>query len=55
MSDEYPPEEDIIDHAITTHCNDDVEIDGNPEVSYGDTGAWVQAWVYVPYNDVEGS
>lgn len=26
----------------------DLEIDENADVSIGDTGAWVQAWVYVP-------
>ena len=29
-------------------ANDDLEIDDNPEVSAGDDGVWVQAWVWVP-------
>ena len=29
-------------------ANDDLEIDDNPEVSAGDGGVWVQAWVWVP-------
>ena len=28
--------------------SDDLEIDDNPEVSAGDDGVWVQAWVWVP-------
>lgn len=28
-----------------------VEIDGNPPLSIGDDGVWVQAWLFVPYPD----
>ena len=29
------------------HSNDDIEIDDNPELSHGENGTWVQAWVFV--------
>ena len=29
-------------------ANDELEIDDYPEVSAGDDGVWVQAWVWVP-------
>lgn len=32
-------------------ADDDLEIDDYPEVSAGDNGVWVQAWIWVPFKD----
>jgi hypothetical protein len=42
----------IIAEAERLHGGDDVMIDGapQPEVTYGADGAWVQAWVRVPWD-----
>jgi hypothetical protein len=35
--------------ARDRYCtSDDIEIDDDALISVGDTGFWVQAWVYVP-------
>lgn len=40
---------DLLDRARRLHANgDDLEIDDNAEISEGEEGTWVQAWVWVP-------
>lgn len=46
-------DEELIATARATYCSDDLEIDDAPVLSRGDDGAWVQAWVWVPYPDTE--
>ena len=44
------PELPVVTRARERYCmgsDDNVEIDDKPEVSVGDGGAWVQAWVWV--------
>lgn len=43
-------EEKYIQAAERKYGSDDIEIEGNVNVSLADNGAWVQAWVWV-YND----
>lgn len=41
--------------ARDTYGSDDCEIDDNAVVSRGDDGAFVQAWVWVPYPEQENT
>jgi hypothetical protein len=43
---------EIVAKAAALYCTDtdDIEIDTDASLSYGDDGVWVQAWVWV-YND----
>ena len=40
-------EHDWIERALEKHHSCDINIDSDAEVSVGDEGAWVQAWVFV--------
>lgn len=43
---------DIIDQARETWCLDDeVQIDDKALISHAKDGVWVQAWVWVPYDE----
>lgn len=46
-------DEEIIAEAKELYCDDDISIDEDHEVSRGEGGAWVRAWVFVqiPEND----
>ncbi len=44
-------EKEAIQAAREKYASDDIEIDAHPRISFGDNGAFVAAWVYVPYND----
>ena len=35
------------------HEDGTIEIDDNAQISVGDEGTWVQAWVYVPHEEGE--
>lgn len=35
------------------HEDGSIEIDDNAQISVGDEGTWVQAWVYVPHEEGE--
>ena len=53
----YPSDEEIIEAARDMYAapsDDDIEIDDDPELSHADYGCWVQAWVFVRYNECEG-
>jgi hypothetical protein len=43
----------MIRAAELLHANDEVEIDDDAGTSQGDTGTWVQAWVWVPLPEAE--
>ncbi|TJY57142.1 hypothetical protein E4T66_17170 [Sinimarinibacterium sp. CAU 1509] len=43
-----------IEQARKDYCTDDIEIDDEPIVSVGDGGVWVNAWVWVRDEEVEG-
>ena len=47
--------EKIVAYARETYAapsDNDLEIDGNPNLSRGDCGTWVAAWVWVPDHEV---
>jgi hypothetical protein len=46
----HPDREKLIELARETYASDDVEIDDDATLSRGDSGCWVQAWVFL-YND----
>lgn len=49
--------QDEIDQARHRHClgsDDEIEIDEPARVSRGEDGPWVQAWVFVPKECVDG-
>lgn len=43
----------LISQARAQYCNDDIEIDDEPELSETDDGAWVAAWVWVANAEIE--
>jgi hypothetical protein len=43
--------EKIVEKARETHCDDNLEIDEGAAISHADDGAWVQAWVWVSYDE----
>ena len=45
-------EKRIIDYAVDRYTTEDIEIDHDPKLSDADEGCWVQAWVWVPYEEV---
>lgn len=44
---------ELIKKARAMYASDDVEIDDDAKVSSSDLGAYVQAWVWVPYPETE--
>ena len=38
---------DVIEEARDTYCNEEIEIDDEPDLSIADGGVWVSAWVWV--------
>lgn len=46
-------EKELIKIARNRYCTGDLEIDDAPSVSYGDDGAFIQAWIWVSYDEVE--
>jgi hypothetical protein len=46
-------EEALIEQARAQYCNDDLEIDAEPALSFNDEGAWVAAWVWVAFAEIE--
>jgi len=42
---------EIRDKAVMRYASGDIEIDQEPVISRGDTGAWVRAWVYVSFEE----
>lgn len=49
--------EDEVDQARHRHCvgsDDEIEIDEPASVSRGEDGPWVQAWVFVPKECIDG-
>lgn len=50
-----PSRQQLIERARDLYQNDDCEIDDNAKLSRNEEGgSWVQGWVYVHYNEVEG-
>lgn len=43
-----------INAAREQYANDDIEIDSNATFSVADDGVWVQAWVWVGFDNVTG-
>lgn len=43
----------LIQTARDTYCTDDIEIDDHPVLSITDSGAWINAWVFVPHPNQE--
>lgn len=37
------------DEAREEYSCDDIQVDDDANVTYASQGAWVQAWVYIPY------
>ncbi len=42
-----------IEAARQRYASDDINIDDDANLSLGDDGVWVQAWVFVPAQDLE--
>lgn len=49
-----PTDVELIERARDLYTTDGLEIDSCAEVSHSDEGAWVQAWVFVPYEAETG-
>ena len=49
MTAKQPTDAELIAQARAMYASDDVEIDDDAKVSGSDLGAYVQAWVWVPY------
>jgi hypothetical protein len=47
-----PTDDQYIAHACKQYCSDEIEIDDEPDLSHGDDGCWVQAWVWVRDRDI---
>lgn len=45
----------LVARARAEHCNDEREIDDSPMLSRGDEGAFVSAWLYMPYPKKEAN
>lgn len=43
----------FMDAASALYASDDIQVDGDAELSEADDGAWVQAWVWVSDSDAE--
>lgn len=54
LSATIPSDDAIIRQARTAYAKlgGDVEIDATPDIALVQEGAWVSAWVWVPYTDV---
>jgi len=52
-----PTDEEVIAACVNKYCgrlsDGDVDYDDKPTVSRGDDGAYVQAWLYVRFSEVE--
>ncbi len=54
-----PRMDDAVDPELLQKARDayqeygSIEIDDNAQISVGDEGTWVQAWVYVPHEEGE--
>ena len=49
-------EQELIEKARELYAypsSDDLEIDDGAKISRAESGAWVQAWVFVPISDEE--
>lgn len=46
-------EKELIQVARNRYCTDEIEIDDAPSVSYGDDGVFIQAWVWVAFDEVD--
>lgn len=44
-------DEEIIETAMDSYDKDEISFDLNPEISRGEGGAWVAAWVWVDNED----
>lgn len=44
---------EVIQEARNIHTSDDLEIDDEPELSIGEGGIWVAAWVWVSVDTEE--
>ena len=44
----------FVEKARELYQSDDIEIDDGAKLSETDDGAWVQAWVWVAYDDFAG-
>lgn len=56
MSESAKASEQDIERARELYAvgsDNNIEVDGDAIVSEGDGGVWVQAWVWVPYEDDE--
>lgn len=45
--------DEAVSAARNTYTDDDIEIDDNPKTSRTDNGCWVQAWLWVPYPQLD--
>ena len=51
--DAVPDDETYRSRATEIWCNEEVQIDGDAMVSASDSGAWVQAWVWVDNSNLD--
>lgn len=46
-------DDQVREKARDLHGSTEVEVDADAELSVGDDGTWVQAWVFVPKHEME--